>query len=256
MEKEILSIEVDEEFGTTEVLIRVPDFDNLGHRLNELEQLAFEADPGEDDSEEEGESADPKADLHSEESRKQRQKRIDSLPDGPEKEALRAVHENVRKMKELLETGDRNDESEDDPEDELLEEDGDEEGEHDLQLLVFAFPEGVAWDEDSERKVDRFLANWPKLKAKVLNATYEIYQAVYPVVMEFVGADPGVQYFLPKPNGPESIANNFSVETVYFRSDKKIGLSGYCTWDDEHGWGVLLKDGAVIGAGGADEAFD
>jgi len=103
--------------------------------------------------------------------------------------------------------------------------------------------------------VDRFLTNWPKLKPKVLNATFEVYRSVYPVVMEFIGDDPGVQYVLPTPNAPESITDHLALETVFFRADKKIGLSGHCTWDDEHGWGVLLKDGAVIGAGGADEAL-
>lgn len=34
-----------------------------------------------------------------------------------------------------------------------------------------------------------------------------------------------------------------------------MGLSGDCTWDDEHGIGVLLEDGRVIDTGHADVAF-
>ncbi len=250
MKKEILCVDVDEDLGTTEVMVRVPDFDNLGKRLNEIERLAFEADKDGDNFGDGEETAEPESGLLAEESVKKLQERIDALPNGPEKESLLAVRENVRKMKELLESG------EDDglgDEDEFPDGDADAEGEHDLQLLVFVFPAGVEWNEDSERKVDRFLTNWPKLKAKVLSATFEVYQSVHPVMMEFVGDDPGVQYFLPEPKGPESIADHFAVETVFFRADKKIALSGDCTWDDELGWGVLLKDGAVISAGGADE---
>jgi hypothetical protein len=260
MEKEILSIDVDEEYGTTEVTVRVPDFDNLGHRLNEIERLAFEAELGDDDFEnDEEKTADPGATVLSEDSGKKLQEKINSLPNGPEKESLRAVQESIRKMKEFLEAGDEEpgDDLEEDEfsDDDGEDDDGEDEGDYDLQLLVFAFPEGVAWDDEAERKVDRFLTNWPKLRPKVLNATFEVYQSVYPVVVEFLGDDPGLPYFLPEPKNPESISDHFAVETIYFRADKKIGLSGHCTWDDEHGWGVLLKDGAVIRAGAADESF-
>jgi hypothetical protein len=252
MEKEIVSIDVDEEFDTTEVTIRVPNFDNFGRRLEELEQLAADAVLADDDVE--GPAAGLKANPLSHHSEQQLRDKIALLPEGPEKESLRTILENVRRMKERIEADDENEAAADDDDDEPEDDDPGEE-EYDPELLVFAFSEGVGWDDDAERKVDRFLRNWPALKAKVLNAMFEVYQSVYPVMMEFVGDDPSIPYFLPEPGRPESIEDHFLVETVFFRADKKIGLSGYCTWDDELGWGALLKDGAVISAGGADEIF-
>ncbi|MFN7140762.1 MAG: hypothetical protein ACK4UN_15605, partial [Limisphaerales bacterium] len=41
--KEIINIEKDEELGMTEVYIRVPQFENFGQRLGELEKKASEA---------------------------------------------------------------------------------------------------------------------------------------------------------------------------------------------------------------------
>jgi len=122
MEKEILSIDFDEESGTTDVMIRVPDFNNFGQRLNELEQLAFEADFDGSDPESTPEGERQKIAAVSDASQRRLQEKINSMPDGQEKKSLLIVQENILKMKAMIESGDE-------VEDDLEEEDSDEDGE-------------------------------------------------------------------------------------------------------------------------------
>lgn len=248
MQKEIVSIDVDEEFDTTEVIVRVPGFDNFGKRLNEIDNLIYDALEADPELEDKLIDAGQKVTQVYDDSQKQLQEKIDAMPDGPEKKSLLTVQENIQKMKDMVESVDDEDEEDFELEDE-------EEAEHDIEQFVVSLPERAAWDEDTERKVDRFLTNWPNLKQKILDANFEVYKTVYPIVTELMGDDPAAKHVFPKPTGPEAIADHFSIDTLHLRADKQIGLSGHCTWDEEHGWGVLLKKGAIVSAGGAEEAF-
>jgi hypothetical protein len=58
----------------------------------------------------------------------------------------------------------------------------------------------------------------------------------------------------------EKMAETAAQAQVYFQSihlhkDGSMGLAGHCTWDEEHGFGVRLKDGKVTDVGEGDIAF-
>jgi hypothetical protein len=114
----------------------------------------------------------------------------------------------------------------------------------------------LKWDSTTEAAVDEFLANWPTSRPKVLEATAKYYKEKYPELLEFFGDDPGVQFILPKPGSREVVADLFRISTIHLRDDGAIGLAGPCTWDEEHGFGVLLKNGKVSAVGHASEAYD
>ena len=123
---------------------------------------------------------------------------------------------------------------------------------YDLQRLYVSLPEGMKWDPLSEARVDRFLADWPALRPAVLDATFKYYKDFRPEVADFFGEE--AQYVLPEATGPEVVADLFRVSTIHLHPDDAIGLGGYCTWDEEHGYGALVKSGAVT-VGQEDEAF-
>ena len=247
MKKEVISVEIDQEFNTTSVELRVPEFDNFGQKLKELEEKTYDAIIDDPDHEEKMEEALEGVTKMYEASQEQLVAKIEALPDGAEKDALKAVQENIEKMNEML----ADEDDLEDADDEI----GEEEDEFDVERIDVELPEGVAWDESMEGTIDAFLRSWPDVRGKVLEAVFDFYKSYYDEAKEFFGDEPETKFVLPEPKSPTSIEDNFIVSTVYVRADGAIGLSGHCTWDEEHAWGVRLKDGEVTAAGQADEAF-
>jgi hypothetical protein len=236
--KEVVKVKVDREFGTTNVTIRASDFLNFGQRMGELQRKATEAllAPGPDDD------AIPKAIANLNQLFEQNLKK---MADGPLKnQTIEMMKESAREMENAKEADGI--EVEVDPE----------EFTHDLQTLSVSVPEGMKWDGTTEAKVDNFLAAWPQTRPAVLKATAQYYKKIFPATKEFLGDEPGIEFTLPKPGAAEIVADLFRISTIYLRDDGSIGLGCPCTWDEEHGYGIVLNNGKVIATGGEDEAFN
>jgi hypothetical protein len=173
-------------------------------------------------------------------------------------ESRRQVIEQM--MKDINEAEAEAAEEQIDEDDDEVEEDEEEDPEgnfeYDLQQITVSTSPGMKWDSAAEAVVDQFLANWPAVRTAVLEATADYYKALYSEMIDYMGNDPSVEITLPKPDGPAVVADLFRITTLHLREDGGIGLSGHCTWDDEHGYGVLLKDGKIETVGHASEAFD
>src|SRR6185295_8112639 len=149
--KQILNIEVDKELDMTEVVMRVPEFQNFCQHLGELQRKSAEALAATPPDLEEISTVMAKLNAMTEGALK-------AMPDGPQKEMI------LKMMKETDET-EAADEQEMEPEEET------EEFQHDLQQLRVSIPAGLKWDTGAEAKVDQFLADWPKVRPDVLKAT-------------------------------------------------------------------------------------
>lgn len=247
---EVIKVEKDEECGTTEVTLRIPSFQNFGQRLKQIKHLeleAIEAKPP--DPEEIARATDSLYDgvLAS------MQKKLDALPEGPKREAMKA---NMEAFKQFLNASDEDVDSNEVDEEEQADQiaEAQVEPEHDLHELCVHIPRGMKWGKTTQAIINRFLADWPEIRPVVLRATYRFYTEIYPELAKIFGDSPGSQFTLPKPSSPEVVAHLFCITSVYLHRDKGIGLAGHCTWDYEHGYGVLIKKKKVCKVGTADEA--
>jgi hypothetical protein len=232
--KKVLKVQVDKASDSTEVTIRVPGFENFGQRLEALERKSIEAMDDEPPDPEMLSSAVAKLNAITEQALKK-------MPEGPQKEML------LKLMKETDEAG------LDDDDEEYPELEPRKEKPVDLQELAVCLPDGMKWDKAAEAIVDQFLSDWPKLRPGVLKETAKYYKKHYPDLLEFLGDDASTRIILPKP-GSEQVVDLFRVSTIYVREDGGIGISGHCTWDDEHGFGAVLKKGKIE-VGQASDAY-
>jgi hypothetical protein len=244
--KRILNIETDQESGTTEITIRVPGFRNFGQRLGELERKAFETPTDLTELVEVDKSTEEMLkmmDLGLEEM----QKKIEAMPEGQDKLVMRSVLWTMRWA-----------ESEDDDEAEKGEDETPREDpfKYDLQQLRVSLADKMKWSKSAEAKVDRFLADWPEMRPAVLQATFGYYKEVYARWVQIHGNPTGgLKFTLPKPNTSEAVADLFCITTMYLHKNGNIGLGGRCTWDEEHGCGLLIKNRKVVSVGHEDEVW-
>jgi hypothetical protein len=73
--------------------------------------------------------------------------------------------------------------------------------------------------------------------------------------------DPDLQEELPEIGTVEEMRKNVGLGTLHMHGVAKaghayVGLELGCTWDEEHGAGVLLHKGRVVEVGQADTSFD
>jgi len=121
----------------------------------------------------------------------------------------------------------------------------------DLQALRVICPANSEWDATTEARLDGFLADWPLLRGRVLQAVGDFYADQHRKNLLF--PDP---ILAPKPGSLQLVDDRIRIASIYLREDGLIGLSGECTWNEEHGLGVLLDDGRIIETGHADVAFE
>jgi hypothetical protein len=253
--KEIIEVRVDKECGTTEVLIRVPHFENFGQRLGELERKASEAIQMQPEAESSAEIEAVVAAAHElrkkslESLKKLYTDKLNILPDGHERKMVMQALSSIVKME--------NEPVEEDDEQEVEAEQPDKnQFVHDLQPLRVSLPEKVKWNKATEAQIDNFLTAWPTIRPLVLNATFRFYRKLYPKLVEIFGVDGGYELTIPKPMSADVVADLFLISSVYFHEDGSIGLGGHCTWDDEHGYGVRINKGKITKVGYESEAFD
>jgi hypothetical protein len=251
--KEIINISVDEELDLTEVSIRVPQFENFGKRLGELERKASEAFRVRPEPESDPElEAEIEADLNEtmeslKSSVNSMKKELEAMPDSPQKKAMMLMYEQFSKMDE--ETDEEDEVEGDRPVDEK------DRFNYDLQALRVSLGEEMKWDKAAEATVDQFLIDWPLIRPAVLQATFKHYKKIYPELMQIVGESDEYAFTMPKPTSPEVVADLFTITAIYLHQDGSIGLGGHCTWDEEHGYGVRIKNGKIVEVGHESDAF-
>jgi hypothetical protein len=77
----------------------------------------------------------------------------------------------------------------------------------------------------------------------------------------WIKSDPDLEEELPEITTPDEMREHVGLGTLHMHGLAKsghayIGLELGCTWDEEHGAGVLLHKGRVVAVGQADTSFD
>ena len=128
--------------------------------------------------------------------------------------------------------------------------------EYDLELLNVVLSEDVPWDDEVQTNLDLFFAEWTGLRPILLEETFHYYLDNH---KKFVAAHrdrEGLELLLPSPEKPKVIVNLFRITSIHLWEDGTIGLGGYCTWDEEHGYGAVIRDGEVLKVGRESDALE
>jgi hypothetical protein len=271
MPNEILKVETDPELNLTQVIIRLPEFINFGEKLDELQEEAADAwlaDPGAIEGM--GETTEKLTELTNN-TLAQLEEKLATMPDGPMKDQMRMGMEMFKQMQSTFLNEDENEED-DEEEDSAADEDDepaadesdeeeeeigdDEEYESDPNVLRVLLPPGVDWDDQQEARLHKFLQQWPKLRPKLLKQVFEVYEEARPEAVEMYGGTAGLDLVLPAPLSPEAITQLFRITTIELYETGRIGLSGRCTWEEEHGFGALIEGDKILRVGTFEESND
>lgn len=258
--KHVLSVKGGEsEYESVEVELRVPGFQNFGLGLAELERQAAELEKKHAPKMTPAEEAEAEAEVDalvkemSESFRSTAtgsKSEVEKMPDGPEKDTMNALMKMMEQVAASLESGpDEPDESDNQAAP------ADKSSPEDFEKLCVMLAEDMKWDAATEARVDEFLRDWPKARPEVLKAAHSYYKELYPELKDIFGDMASFNFTMPKPTKPAAIEDIFSINMLYVRDDGTIGLSGSCTWDEEHGFGAVVKNGKVVAFGHADEGF-
>jgi len=235
--------------GDTEVLLEAPEFENFGNRFEEMQDLADTANPS-DPEEVRASTAGMMDQVKT--AMEEALKKHEAMQAGPKKETdsmvLGMLEELVKTAAEFQEESDQPDEARGQGD---AEESKDKRNPHLLKLHL----RGIKWGKATESVLGRFFVDWPGLRPAVLRGVFEYYKGIYPELVDAYDYHKGKQFFIPEPTSPEAIQEIFYFQSIHLHKDGSVGLSGHWTWDEEHGFGVLLKDGNVIEAGAADIAY-
>ncbi len=232
--------------GYKDVTLEVPEFENFGRRLEELEHLADEANPV-DVAEVQASTAKLMAGMQ--ELQQKAHQKLEATEVGPKKLMDAMMLELLAGMAKGVSESEEEQAHEDDLETE-------EEPPHrNLQRLTLSLPKGTRWNKETQSLVEKFFADWAQTRRVVLKATFAYYKKIYPQALTLFPRHKGLKFILPKPSSAEAVADLFYITSIYLHADGAIGLSGHCTWDEEHGYGIRLKNGNVTAVGEADVAF-
>jgi hypothetical protein len=103
----------------------------------------------------------------------------------------------------------------------------------------------------------RLKAEGPAIAGAVLAAVFER----YPELQEsYAYEGDEKEEYMPDVSAPDGLKRLMGLGTVHLLSAGKdgeayVGFELGCTWDEEHGTGVLTHKGKVVDVGGADTAF-
>lgn len=101
----------------------------------------------------------------------------------------------------------------------------------------------------------QFIANEENIAETVRENIYNYYESVYIDYLEgatlFDAYSPEIESWLPKIVKGAELDNKVRLDsiTIYPLEKNKITLRFWCSWDEEHGLGVLLEGGKVLKVG-------
>lgn len=119
-------------------------------------------------------------------------------------------------------------------------------------------------DSCQSRVLAAFMDMPQALATEIMDSIFEFYKRSYPDYR--IGYEMGdiserdIEEMLPTPESPEKLRKHLIPGSVYIPSpqyckENFFGVYFDCTWDFEHGVGVLVKNGKVVEAGIAQIAF-
>lgn len=133
--------------------------------------------------------------------------------------------------------------------------------EDDPEVYTLHFPDDEEEPTDQQiadgiELVRRVLSAWQTLRPQILAKAFEQYKRIYEDEVKY-GAqgdkdlvDPEAY---PEPTDPSVIEDCMSLASFCLQEDPaQLGLSGHCTWDEEHGIGFIVEADKVIECGAAD----
>ena len=258
MTKEILKIKVDEDLDYSMLWVRAPDFHNFGEKMEEIEEAVNKAWLETPDAPDEMQALTDSITALTSNSLAQLEEQVKAMPEGEERDQLR---QGIEMMKALqadpgeAEAEEDEDEEEDSSDEAPAEESEEDKWEKDPQTLRVNLPEKAEWGAKYEKQLDEFLDQWPAVRSLVHQELFKMYQEIYPDMWDFRRDEPAAALALPEPVSVETIAQLFKITTITLHKNGKVGISGNCTWDEEHGFGVLVKGNKVLRTGAADEAY-
>jgi len=94
--------------------------------------------------------------------------------------------------------------------------------------------------------------------ASILERLFPYYQEMRPRYLEYLGD--AAERLMPAINQPQGLSPLIDLRQVHIHPWEKsgvgyVGLQFGCTWDVEHGLGVMMHDHRVVDLGGADVSF-
>jgi hypothetical protein len=109
-----------------------------------------------------------------------------------------------------------------------------------------------------QKAYERLLAKQDKVRDALLKALLKHYQEARPDYEDFLGEE--FDELMPDVKKIDGFRDLIVLAKIYLQTAEKKGLAyiGYgldCTWDGEHGLGVLMHGERVVDIGGEDTAF-
>ena len=120
---------------------------------------------------------------------------------------------------------------------------------YDLELLNLVLSEEMPWDDEVQTHLDLFFAEWPGIRPSLLEETFHYYLDNYRKFRKAHQGNERIDLIVPNPEKPESIADLFRITSIHLWEDGAIGLGGYCTWDEENGFGAVIREGEIAAVG-------
>lgn len=124
--------------------------------------------------------------------------------------------------------------------------------------LVFAPDRGDDPLNDGELSL---LASFCRVAGATSRAVQAAVERAYPAIrQEWSAQDDGYEAYLPALTSPDVLMRLVGLGTIYVHplvagEAPYVGFSMRCSWDVEHGLGVLMHGQRVVEMGGADAAF-
>ena len=102
------------------------------------------------------------------------------------------------------------------------------------------------------------LQNGDRVFAAVLETLLPYYHRMRPKYIEYLGDD--ADRLMPELTPPDALAPLIDLRQVHVHPWERsgigyVGLQFGCTWDVEHGLGVMMHNDCVVDLGGADVSF-
>lgn len=127
-----------------------------------------------------------------------------------------------------------------------------------VELLINSKNEEPVKPCSSQKNVwKEFIEKYPGIYQKILNAVFNYYNELRP---KYIQMGSSWAKLMPAIENKNTLENWFTLNSItiswpYDSTDVKLGLSYSCTWDEEHGLGVVVAGNEILKVGGADCAI-
>jgi len=112
------------------------------------------------------------------------------------------------------------------------------------------------WDQSYDKKLQALIKRWDRVATNIKQSLEKYYRTVYENYREHLLPSEEDEVILPKVSDGFSLGDYFTIHSLFFTEESThIGISGECSWDEEHGWGCVIKGSKVVDIGHSDVSF-